>query len=104
MGRTHYYSHIFIAPDNENDAYFLTVGYSISLDGAQTLVQQQGSRAPGGDHHDMWIDPRDANRMIVGHDQGFSVSANRGRTIRMILHGSAEGDNGCGFLYALRSE
>ena len=80
MGRVHYYSHIFIAPDNENEAYFLTAGYSISLDGGQTLVQQQGPRAPGGDHHDMWIDPRDASRMIVGHDQGFSISANRGRT------------------------
>ncbi len=80
MGRAHYYSHIFVAPDNENETYFLTAGYSISLDGAQTLVQQQGARAPGGDHHDMWIDPSDANRMIVGHDQGFSISVNRGKT------------------------
>lgn len=80
MGRAHYYSHIFVAPDNENETYFLTAGYSTSLDGAQTLVQQQGARAPGGDHHDMWIDPGDANRMIVGHDQGFSISVNRGKT------------------------
>jgi photosystem II stability/assembly factor-like uncharacterized protein len=80
MGRTHYYSHIFIAPDNENEAYFLTSNYSVSLDGAQTLVQQPNQRSPGGDHHDMWIDPRDGNRMIVGHDQGFSISLNRGRT------------------------
>ena len=28
----------------------------------------------------MWIDPTDGNRMIVGHDQGFSISQNRGRT------------------------
>jgi photosystem II stability/assembly factor-like uncharacterized protein len=80
MGRAHYYSHIFVAPDNENETYFLTAGYSVSLDGAQNLVQQPGPRSPGGDHHDMWIDPRNANRMIVGHDQGFSISINRGRT------------------------
>ena len=80
MGRTHYYSHIFVSPDNENETYFLTANYSVSLDGAQTLVAQPGARSPGGDHHDMWIDPRDANRMIVGHDQGFSISLNRGRT------------------------
>ena len=35
--------------------------------------------APGGDHHDMWIDPTNANRMIVGHDQGVSMSTTRGR-------------------------
>jgi photosystem II stability/assembly factor-like uncharacterized protein len=80
MGRAHYYSHIFVSPDNENETYFLTANYSTSLDGGQSLVQQTGNRAPGGDHHDMWIDPGDANRMIVGHDQGFSISQNRGRT------------------------
>ncbi len=36
--------------------------------------------APGGDHHDIWIDPTNANRMIVGHDQGLSITINRGRT------------------------
>jgi photosystem II stability/assembly factor-like uncharacterized protein len=80
MGRAHYYSHIFVAPDNENETYFLTASYNVSFDGGETLVQQTGPRAPGGDHHDMWIDPTNASRMIVGHDQGFSVSNNRGRT------------------------
>ena len=28
----------------------------------------------------MWIDPTNGNRQIVGHDQGFSISVNRGRT------------------------
>ncbi|MBY0497225.1 MAG: sialidase [Cyanobacteria bacterium] len=80
MGRAHYYSHIFVSPDNENETYFLTAGYSISLDGGQTLAPQNNVRTPGGDHHDMWIDPDDGNRMIVGHDQGFSISNNRGRS------------------------
>lgn len=34
---------------------------------------------PGGDHHDMWIDPTNGNRMIVGHDQGVSISTTRSR-------------------------
>ena len=80
MGRAHYYSHIFVAPDNENETYYLTAGYGVSLDGGETLVQRTGAAAPGGDHHDMWIDPTNASRMIVGHDQGFSISNNRGRT------------------------
>ena len=40
---SHYYSHIFVAPDNENETYFLTAGYSVSLDGGETLVQQPGT-------------------------------------------------------------
>ena len=28
----------------------------------------------------MWFDPTNANRMIVGHDQGLSISENRGRS------------------------
>ena len=36
--------------------------------------------APGGDHHDIWIDPTNANRQIVAHDQGLSITINRGKT------------------------
>jgi photosystem II stability/assembly factor-like uncharacterized protein len=79
MGRAHYYSHLFVSPTDENEAYFLTGSYSVSIDGGQTLVQQPGPRAPGGDNHDMWIDPN-GNRMIVGNDSGFSISLNRGRS------------------------
>jgi photosystem II stability/assembly factor-like uncharacterized protein len=79
MGRTHYYAHIFVAPDNENETYFLNASYTRSIDGGQTLEQLSGSLVPGGDHHDMWIDPTDASRMIVGHDQGLGISTTRGR-------------------------
>ena len=81
MGRAHYFGHMFVAPDNENESYYLNGQYSISRDGGLTLVPQpRAETAPGGDHHDMWIDPGNANRMIVGHDQGLSISENRGRT------------------------
>ena len=45
MGRAHYYSRIAVAPDNENETYFLTAGYSKSLDGGQTLVAAGRARA-----------------------------------------------------------
>ena len=81
MGRAHYYSHVFVAPDNENESYYLNSAYSISRDGGLTLEPQlRAETAPGGDHHDMWFDPTNANRMIVGHDQGLSISENRGRS------------------------
>ncbi len=80
MGRPHYYSRMAVAPDNENEAYFLTASYARTLDGGETLSQLTGGQAPGGDHHDIWIDPTNANRMIIVHDQGLSISVNRGKT------------------------
>jgi photosystem II stability/assembly factor-like uncharacterized protein len=80
MGRPHYYSRMAVAPDNEDEAYFLTASFARTLDGGETLVQVPRDQAPGGDHHDIWIDPGNADRMIVAHDQGLSISINRGRT------------------------
>jgi len=67
MGRAHYYSRMAVAPDNENETYYLTASFSRSIDGGRTLTVVPRGEAPGGDHHDIWIDPTDANRMIVGH-------------------------------------
>ena len=80
MGRAHYYSRMAVAPDDEDEAYFLTASYSKSIDGGRTLTVQQRAEAPGGDHHDIWIDPTNANRQIVAHDQGLSITTNRGKT------------------------
>ncbi len=80
MGRAHYYSRMAVATDDEDEAYFLTASFAKSIDGGRTLVTVPRGQAPGGDHHDMWIDPTNANRMIVVHDQGLSISQNRGRT------------------------
>ena len=80
MGRPHYYSRVVVAPDDDDEAYFLTASFGVSTDGGRTLDIVPRAQAPGGDHHDMWIDPHDADRMIVAHDQGLSISINRGRT------------------------
>jgi len=80
MGRPHYYSRVAVSPNDENEAYFLTASFSYSLDGGRTIQVVSRGNAPGGDHHDMWIDPTNADRMIVAHDQGLSISINRGKT------------------------
>ncbi len=80
MGRPHYYSRVVISPDDEDEAYFLTASFSVSTDGARTINVVPRPDAPGGDHHDMWIDSGNGDRMIVAHDQGLSISINRGKT------------------------
>jgi len=77
--RPHYYSRCAVAPDDPDEVYFLAPRFSVSLDGGETA-----RRAPmmGGDNHDIWIDPTDGDRMVVGNDQYISISTNRGETWR----------------------
>jgi photosystem II stability/assembly factor-like uncharacterized protein len=77
-GRTHYYTREEIAPDNENEVYFFTSAFSRTLDGGHTLTNMPAS--PGGDNHEMWIDPTNGDRMAVVNDAGVSISVNRGHT------------------------
>jgi photosystem II stability/assembly factor-like uncharacterized protein len=84
-GRTHYYFRVAVSPDNENEAYFLTAAYTVSLDGGETTRAGAGfGSSPGGDNHDIWIDPTNPNRMAVANDSGVSLSVTRGRTWQRI--------------------
>ena len=77
-GRTAYYTRVTAEPDNENELYFLSAAFSHSLDGGRTLTDLPA--LPGGDNHDIWIDPTNGDRMAVANDSGFSISVNRGKT------------------------
>ncbi|MES2775227.1 MAG: glycosyl hydrolase [Bacteroidota bacterium] len=75
LQRAWYFSKIFADPKNENIVYALNVGFYRSVDGGKTF---KSIPTPHGDHHDLWIDPEDANRMIVGDDGGAQVSFDAG--------------------------
>jgi hypothetical protein len=79
-GRTHYYNRMAAMPDNADEAYFLTAAWAKTLDGGKTIIDPTFTETPYGDHHDIWIDGTNANRMIVSHDGGVSITENRGRT------------------------
>lgn len=69
--RAWYYSKVFVDPKNENLVYCPNVEFMRSRDGGRTF---QAMNTPHGDHHDLWIDPEDGNRMIVADDGGAQVS------------------------------
>ena len=71
-----YYTRAAAAPDNANEITFMAVQQSISHDGGVSIERQNS----GWDHHDIWIDPLDADRRITGHDGGASITINRGRS------------------------
>jgi len=79
-GRTHYYNRVVVSPDNENEAYFLAAAFSKTLDGGKTTIDVPRDEYPGGDNHDMWIDPTNADRMIVANDGNVSISTTHGRS------------------------
>jgi photosystem II stability/assembly factor-like uncharacterized protein len=105
--RQPYYTRTVVSSDTPDELYFMCATFSRSLDGGMTASaggRAGGGRAgagagaaaargggggrgnvsplsaPGGDNHDMWIDPTNANRMAVANDAGVSISTTRGRS------------------------
>lgn len=79
-GRQAYYTRSAVSPDNDNEIYFISFSFFSSIDGGKTLEPMNFAAQPNWDHHDMWIDPTNANRMIVAGDGGVSISKNRTKT------------------------
>ncbi len=75
--RAWYYSRIYADTENVNRVYVMNVAYHVSNDGGRTF---EARYAPHGDHHDLWIAPEDANRLVIGDDGGAQVSYDAGAT------------------------
>jgi len=73
--RAWYYTRIFASPRHRDEVYVLNVGFHRSVDGGKTFTS---IRTPHSDHHDLWIDPTEPDRMIIGDDGGAQVSINGG--------------------------
>jgi len=69
--RAWYYTKVFIDPSDENKIYCPNVNFMVSSDGGKSFSSM---RTPHGDHHDLWIDPKNGKRMIVADDGGAQVS------------------------------
>jgi photosystem II stability/assembly factor-like uncharacterized protein len=73
--RPHYYTRMLVMPDNENEVYFPSNSISATYDGGATSEVVPWA----GDNHDMWSDPKNPNRMMIGSDGGVSISTVRGK-------------------------
>ena len=73
--RAWYYTRLYVDTKDEDILYVLNVRYHKSTDGGKTY---QTFNAPHGDHHDLWIDPKDNQRMIIGDDGGAQISFDAG--------------------------
>ena len=80
--RGFYFSHLFVAPNDEEKIYFLSYLIAESTDGGRTA--HPISRAVHPDHHTLWIDPQNPNRLIEGNDGGVYISSDAGQHWRYL--------------------
>ena len=71
--RSYYYQHVVADPRDPDTVWVLNTDCLRSIDGGATFERVA---TPHGDNHDLWIDPRDPRRMIVGCDGGAAVTFN----------------------------
>lgn len=76
--RAWYYSTLTVHPTNPDVVYAPQVQLLKSIDGGKTLHTVRGCHH--GDHHDLWIDPTNPNRMIDANDGGVDISTDGGKT------------------------
>lgn len=80
-GRQAYYTRCAASPDNPNEVYFIAAAFSTSIDGGKSVEAPTSFfSSPNWDHHEMWIDPTNGDRMAVVGDGGVSISQNRGKS------------------------
>lgn len=73
--RAWYYTRIYADTQDENGVYVANVGFWRSTDGGVNFKEID---TPHGDHHDLWIDPNDNQRMVIADDGGAQVSYDAG--------------------------
>jgi photosystem II stability/assembly factor-like uncharacterized protein len=75
--RPFYYTTLGVDPNDSNVVYIGDETWFKSTDGGKTVRRAQ---APHGDHHDVWINPKNSQYMIQANDGGANVSLDGGRT------------------------
>lgn len=73
--RAWYFSRVYCDTKDANTVYAMNVHFQKSIDGGKSFSV---IHTPHVDHHDLWIDPSDHNRMITANDGGGQVSYNGG--------------------------
>ncbi|PYL42511.1 MAG: glycosyl hydrolase [Verrucomicrobia bacterium] len=74
--RAWYFSKVYADPKSADTVYLLNTGLFKSVDGGKTFNLLA---ARHGDHHGLWIDPTNPNRIANVNDGGASISTDGGK-------------------------
>ncbi len=80
IGRAGYYIHIAVSPANEDEVLVSNSSFWQSTDGGRTFEERNW----GGDNHDIWWDPKDADRFVITHDAGLTITTQHGRSTQRV--------------------
>ena len=75
--RAWYYTTLTVDPSDPDTVWFPQVSMLKTIDGGASVRTVTGG---GWDYHDVWIDPQDPRRIVVGSDAGVSLSRDGGAT------------------------
>ncbi|UCH96517.1 MAG: hypothetical protein JSV88_06615 [Candidatus Aminicenantes bacterium] len=76
--RPFYFSNITVDPNNDLIVYAYSIFAFVSKDGGKTFKNL--APGPHGDHHIIWIDPKNSHHIISGNDGGIDISWDGGKT------------------------
>ncbi len=91
IGRAGYYIRLAVNPQNPDDVFVMSSSMHRSQDGGKTFSGNGGGpfpftqgQASCGDCHDVWIDPKDPVRYILGDDGGANINTRQG-IVRVLI-------------------
>ena len=73
----YYFGHIYVAPNNVDNIYVYGVPILKSKDGGKTFISISAENVHG-DHHALWINPKNPNHLINGNDGGVNITYDDG--------------------------
>jgi photosystem II stability/assembly factor-like uncharacterized protein len=80
--RPFYFTQLAVMPNNPRRLFLLSMKLMESKDGGKHMFY--ADRGVHVDHHAIWIDPRDPNRIIQGNDGGVYLSLDGGKHWRYL--------------------
>jgi len=88
----YYFGQIEVSPEEPDIIYILGVPLMRSMDGGKTFTEiplAKGSYGTGlydvhPDHHALWIDPHNPEKLLNGNDGGLNISYDRGDTFTKV--------------------
>ena len=74
-GRAGYYIRLAVSPASDNEVLIANSSFHQSLDGGENFKEVPW----GGDTHDIWFDPQNADRFVITDDGGMNITTVHGR-------------------------
>lgn len=88
LERPQYYTRFAISPREADRLYIVGVRFVGTSDGG--LTKMPNAPRAGGDLHDIWWDPSDADRFMVGDDGGVGITIDGGASFMRIALPNAQ--------------